>query len=97
MNRRRRIEGDNKPETKVNVGGLVATALSVGALGIVESVNSQDVISYLPPPFDVILGGAVVGVLSYVAMFFAPHTKMEPRPQMHIEDRPDRPGRPVSR
>ena len=83
-----RTEGDNKPETKVNVGGLVSTLLAMAALAIVESVNPQDVISYLPPPFDVILGGAVVGGLSYVTMFFSPHTKMAPRPQMHIEERP---------
>ena len=86
-----RTEGDNKPETKVNVGGLVATALATAALALVESVNPQDVIAYLPPPLDVVLGGAVVGGLSYLAMFFSPHTKMAQRPQMHIEDRPDRP------
>jgi len=83
-----RTEGDNKPETKVNVGGLVATALATAALALVESVNPQDVIAYLPPPFDVILGGAVVGGLSYLAMFLSPHTRMASRQQMHIEDRP---------
>lgn len=83
-----RTEGDNKPETKVNVGGIVTTLLATAAFALVESVNSQDVIAYLPPPFDVILGGAVVGGLSYLAMFFSPHTKMAPRPQMHIEERP---------
>jgi len=86
-----RTEGDNKPETKVNVGGTVTALLATAVLALVERVNSQDVISYLPPPLDVLLGGAVVGGLSYLAMFLAPHTKMAPRPQMHIEDRPDRP------
>jgi len=83
-----RTEGDNKPETKVNVGGIVTAALATAVLALVESVNSQDVLSYLPTPFNVIFGGAVVGGLSYLAMFIAPHTKMAPRPQMHIEDRP---------
>jgi len=86
-----RTEGDNRPETKVNVGGTVMTILATAVLALVESVNSQDVIAYLPPPLDVIFGGAVVGGLSYFAMFLAPHTKMAQRPQMHIEDRPDRP------